>query len=696
MEEPLQKPNMRVRDGSDDIPLLRLIRRIKRIVVLFVAVILCAGIGFAGLLLYLRTQPLPQMSFSQSSQILDANGELIDSFHGGRNRHIVKLDQISPYMVQATLAIEDKRFYQHFGFDPIGLARAVWIDIKTMKFNQGASTLTQQLARNLFLSHERTFARKVKELLFALQLEMEYTKSEILAMYLNEIYFGHGAYGIQAASQMYFGKDAKNLSLEESALLAGVMKSWKYYSPYMDYDRSKARQKLILDAMAEQGVISASEAEAAYARELALKPLEDRKPSLAPYFRDYVRSIAVNELGIDEKLYDSGGITVYTTLDLRTQRIAEETMAKYLDGKDGLQAALVSIDPRNGHIRAMVGGRDYEENQYNRVFAKTRQPGSSFKPILYLTALQQEGFTATTRFKSEPTVFTYDEGRKTYAPQNFGNRYPNDYVDLRYAISRSDNIYAVNTIMQVGADKVIETARNLGIDSPMEPLPSLALGTFPVSPFEMASAFGTIANHGVRMEPMAILKIVDSYGRTIYENHMQSKRAVDARYAYVLTHLMESVFDDGGTGSRVAQLIKRPVAGKTGTTNTDAWMVGFTPELATAVWVGHDQGREISTVEAHSASPIFAEFTEHALETVPPKLFQVPEGVVNVYIDPQTGMLATADCPNPRLESFIEGTEPTEYCTVHSRDSEPLDPGGGGADETKRNWWQDLKRWWNS
>jgi membrane peptidoglycan carboxypeptidase len=516
-------------------------------------------------------------------------------------------------------------------------------------------------------------------------------------MYLNQIYFGHGAYGIQAASQMYFGKNASDLSLEESAMLAGVMKSWKYYSPYMDMERSKSRQMLVLNAMADQGMITAGEAETAYDREVGLKPLEEKQPSKAPYFRDYVRSVAIGKLGIDESLYDSGGITVYTTLDLRTQQIAEETMAKYMTGHDELQAAIVSIDPRNGYIRAMVGGRNYESNQYNRVFATTRQPGSSFKPVLYLTALQQDGFTAATRFKSEPTVFTYDEGRKSYSPKNFGNKYPNEDIDLRYAISRSDNIYAVNTILQVGADKVIDTARKLGITSPMKPLPSLALGTYPVSPFEMASAFSVIADQGVRAEPVAILKIVDSYGRVIYENKPHAERVVDAKITYILTHLMESVFDDGGTGNRVASLIKRPVAGKTGTTNTDAWMVGFTPELTTAVWVGHDKGKEISTVEAHTASPIFAEFTERALDTVPPKLFELPEGITAAYIDPDSGLLATSGCPDARLEYFITGTEPTQYCSSHSgKQPEPLDPDKNGHNENRKNWWNDLKRWWNS
>ena len=677
--------------------LLRLMRRAKQLTVLMFAVLCASAVLAAGFLLYLRVQPLPPFSFSQSTELLDAKGELIDSFHGGTGRHIVPLKDISPHMIKATLAIEDKRFYRHFGIDPRGLARAVWVNLKTLDADQGASTLTQQLARNLFLTHEKTWVRKIKEAMLAIQLEMSFSKDDILAMYLNQIYFGHGAYGIEAASELYFGKSAKDLTLAESAMLAGVMKSWKYYSPHMDYERSKERQKLVLTVMAEQGVISQAEAKAAYEEDLSILPLSERETSKAPYFRDYVRSVAIGELGIDEQLYDSGGLRVYTTLDLRAQRIAEETVEKYLAPHAELQVALVAIDPRNGHIKAMVGGRNYRENQYNRVFTTTRQPGSSFKPIVYLTALQQPGFSPATRFVSEPTVFTYDEGRQTYAPKNYANRYANKEVDLRYAISRSDNIYAVNTIMQVGPERVVDMARRLGIDSELSPVPSLALGAFPVSPFEMASAYATIAGGGVKREPVAILRIEDMYGRVLYEAKPQAEAVVAPEYAYVLTHSMQSVFENGGTARRVAHLLKRPAAGKTGTTNTDAWMIGFTPELATAVWVGYDKGRSISTVEAHTAAPIFAEFTEETLTAVPPKLFEVPPGVASVYIDPVTGLLATGDCPNPRLESFVRGTEPTEFCTEHGLEPLPAAPPElQPHEEHERNWWDDLKRWWNS
>ncbi len=663
----------------------------------FMLTVMILGVVCSVLFLfYLRAQALPVSTVLQTSSIVDIHGEVIDSFHAGQHRDLVTLDEISPDLVHATLAIEDRRFYDHFGIDLKGTLRAVLINLKNMSKVQGASTITQQLSRNLYLTHDRTWSRKMKEAMYALQLEMQYGKDVILEKYLNQIYFGHATYGVQAAAQMFFGKDASELTLAESALMAGVPKGPGIYSPYINESNAKDRQKVILEAMAAQGYITEEEAAAAYQEDLNFQPLQ-KLPEQAPYFRDYIQHIAVQKLGISEQELSSGGVTIYTTLDLRAQKIAEEVIQQQLEKADEeMQAALIAIDPRNGHVKAMVGGRDYADNQFNRVFATTRQPGSSFKPIVYLTALQQDGFSPVTQFKSEPTVFTYDQGRKTYKPQNFGNKYPNDYIDLRQAVAHSDNIYAVQTIMHVGEEKVIETARKMGIHSKLEPLPSLALGTFPVSPFEMASAFGVIANQGTRVEPVAILKITDSQGNIVYEAKTRSEKVFDPAYTYVTTQLMESVFDPGGTGYRVANVIKRPAAAKTGTTNTDAWMVGFTPELSTAVWVGYDRGRNISTLESYYAAPIFAEFIERTLEPVPPKLFPIPEGVTSVYIDPETGKLAGQDCPQARLETFVKGTEPVEFCTLHGahEDNEKI-PAQPVAEEEERTWWEDVKRWWS-
>ncbi|MFC4811983.1 transglycosylase domain-containing protein [Paenibacillus sp. GCM10023250] len=674
-----------------------LLRRLRKGLLYAGGSLLVLFMAAFGFLYYLRVQALPASSVSQTSQMLDLQGHIIDTFHAGENRQSVPLKEISPYLVEATLAIEDRRFFDHLGFDLKGMARAASVNLEHLSREQGASTVTQQLARNLYLTHERTWSRKLKEAMYTIQLEMHYSKDEILSMYLNQIYYGHGAYGAEAASQLYFGKHASDLTLAESAMLAGIPKGPKYYSPYMDMKNAKDRQRTILQTMADQGIILQADAEAAGAQLLSFVPLGSSKQAgIAPYFRDYIRYVAVDKLGIAEHLLSEGGIRIYTTLDPEAQRAAEEAVASGIPAASEQQAALVSIDPRTGYVKAMVGGRDYKTNQYNRVFATTRQPGSSFKPILYLTALQQGALTPVSQFKSAPTVFTYDDGRKTYAPSNYNNKYTNGLIDMRQAIASSDNIYAVNSIMKVGPQNVIDMARKLGIDSAMKPLPSLALGTFPVSPFEMASAFGTFANGGVRIEPTAILRIEDSKGEVLYEAKPAAVPVVDAAHAYVLTSLMESVFDAGGTGNRVSAMIKRPVAGKTGTTATDAWLVGYTPELATAVWVGYDKGRKLTPAEAHRAAPIFAAYTEKALAAVPPKIFPLPDGVVSVYVDPETGKLAGKTCPNRRLETFVSGTQPVEVCGAHGDTGDAA----AGGDEAKQaqttHWWKQLKRWWTN
>ncbi len=674
--------------------LLRLQKWMKRAAIAGFALLIVA----VSLFFYLRAQELPVSTISQTSQMLDLHGNVIDTFHAGENRRSVPLKDVSKYVIDATLAIEDHRFYDHIGFDFKGMTRAVLVNMQSMTAKQGASTLTQQLARNLYLTHERTWQRKIKEAVYTAQLEMKYSKDEILSMYLNQIYYGHGSYGIEAAAMMYFDKHASELTLAESALLAGIPKGPKYYSPYMNMKAAKDRQYVILQEMVEGNRITQEEAKSAFAEMLAFQPLPSSdQEGIAPYFRDYVRTFALEKLDLDERLLNEGGITIYTTLDQDMQDAAEDTILNGIPANSEQQAALVAIDPRNGYIKAMVGGKNYKANQYNRVFAKTRQPGSAFKPFVYLTALQSGFMSPVTRFKSEPTVFTYDEGRKTYEPRNYGDKYPEDYIDMRQAIASSDNIYAVNTIMTVGADKVIESARRLGVTSPMQPLPSLALGTFPISPFEMASAYGTFANEGKHAEPIAILRIEDRKGQVLYEAKPTVTEVITPAEAYMMTNLLESVFDTGGTAHRVAATIKRPVAGKTGTTTTDAWMVGYTPELTTAVWVGYDKDRTLTVSEAYRAAPIFAKFTESALSAIPPKLFPVPEGVVTVFIDPTSGKLAARTCPNKRLETFLAGSEPTEVCGTDEEvveNVEEADPDQAGMTEKKRSWWSDLKRWW--
>ncbi|MEC0130160.1 MULTISPECIES: transglycosylase domain-containing protein [Paenibacillus] len=673
--------------------------RFRRLFRLLAALIILFVLTTGALLGYLYQKDLPPISDDVRSKLFDSRGNILATFTSdGRSREPVKLSQISPLLIEATLAVEDRKFYEHSGFDLKGMARAVLVNLEEGNRSQGASTLTQQLARNLYLSHEKTWTRKAKEAVYTMQLEMKYSKDEILNMYLNNIYYGHGAYGIEAASRMYFGKSAADLDLAESTMLAGIPKGPTYYSPYNHMDNAKKRQRIILTVMANLGNITQEEAGQAVQENLNFKP-QGQKDTLvaAPYFRDYIRNLAIESLHISNDELEQGGLNVYTTLDPDMQHAAENAVDKEMDQTSDLETALVSIDPRTGYIKAMVGGKNYRTNQYNHALATTRQPGSSFKPIMYLAALSSKEMTGLSVFNSQPTMFHYDNNRKTYQPRNFGDKYPGE-INMRQAIAASDNIYAVNTIMKIGADKVSEMAAKMGIDSPLQSVPSLALGTSPISPLEMAAAFAVIGNSGQKMPTTAILKITDSNGMVLYEAPQpKGVTVVEPAAAYVLTRLMEGVFETGGTGNRVASIIKRPVAGKTGTTDTDGWMVGFTPELSTAVWVGYDKGRDIATTDGRRAAPIFAQFTEKALENVPPKIFPIPDGVVSVYVNPQSGKLATAACPDKELETFISGTEPTEYCELHGTGAAPaVDDTQSKVNpaEENRSLWKNIKRWW--
>jgi penicillin-binding protein, 1A family len=664
----------------------RLRRTLVRLLILTGLVALCT----IAVLLYLRAQPLPKGNTSATTVLLAADGSILDELHGGQNRKPVSLRAISPYVIAATLAVEDRRFFEHMGFDWRRMAKAVYVDLKEMRFAEGASTITMQLARNLYLSHEKTVARKLKEAFYALQLELHYSKERILELYLNQIYYGHGAYGIQAAAQTFFGKDAKDLTLAESALLVGLPKGPSLYSPYRHFDRAKARQKTVLDAMVATGYLRPEEAAAALAEPLRLVPLDARmREPMAPYFRDAVVDVLAERYGLTEDQIFRGGLRVHTTLDPKVQRAAEEAVKQLLPKDRPLQVALVAVDPQTGAVRALVGGRDYRASPYNRAFAR-RQPGSTFKPVVYLAALEN-GFTPLTLQRSEPTTFTYDNGR-TYTPKNFGDKYPNADIPLYQAIAQSDNIYAVKTLMFLGPDKVIDTARRLGITSPLKPYPSLALGSMEVTPFEMAYAYAALANLGERPSPLLVTRVEDANGNVLVDEQPTHVRVAEAAHAYVLTHMLQGVFAEG-TGSSVRNLLKRPAAGKTGTTDYDAWLSGYTPQLAVTVWLGYDDKRPLqTTADGYLAKRLWASFVERALADVQPALFPVPDGVTTVYIDPATGKLATENCPRPKVLAFVSGTEPTDYCQAHlPAGKRPVPPNQRGPSDSL---WHRLKNWW--
>ncbi len=661
--------------------------KLTKLTISFILIFICVAVVF---FLYLRSQPLPNTSIEGTTTIYSADGEVIDTLFRGINRQPATLAEIPMFIQKATIAIEDRNFYDHPGFDPKRIIGAIIIDLKEQRMAQGASTITQQLARNLYLTHAKTWSRKFKELTLAIQLELNYSKDEILEMYLNQIYYGNGAYGIQSAALTYFGKDARELSLAEGTLLVGIPKGPTYYEPFNNFERAKNRQKIILDAMVEMEYITQEEAETAFDTPLYLQSKQPKKQaSIAPYFRDAVLQVAKRQLQLTQEELSHAGLRIYTTLSLDMQQKAETIVTENLPLDRPLQVALVAMEPDTGYVKALVGGRDYTESQYNRVYAR-RQPGSSFKPFLYLTAIEK-GMTPLTEVESKPTVFEYDG--KYYVPSNYHEQYAGTYITMHEAIKKSDNIYAVSTLMAMGEEQLVDRAEELGITTDMEAFPSIALGSHPLAPITLVSSYSTLANLGLKVEPILIQRIEDRFGNVLFENAPKKTRVADPRHVYVLSHMLQSVFEEGGTAYRISSLLNRPAAGKTGTTPVDAWMLGYTPQLVTATWVGFDNNEPLSVTDAHLAAPIWAEFMESALSDQPPMPFVVPEGLVGVYIDPASKQLATVNCSYTQLVYFIPGSEPLDSCTLHpheieSEETEQEQP------KKKKSFWEQIKEWW--
>ena len=619
--------------------------------------------GITGIIVFVKIGGAPPLAVPQTTIFYAADGSKIGESHNGQKRYWVTLDEIPPHVIHAAIAVEDRKFFEHYGFDIKRIAAAALADIKAMAKVQGASTITQQYARNLFLSHDKTWARKLQEALYTIRLEVNYSKNEILEGYLNTIYYGHGAYGIEAAANYYFGKTVKELTLSEASMLAGIPKGPSYYSPLSNEKRAKQRQKAVLASMVESGYITQKEAKKAYATPLFYSNKHEiSKQRIAPYFQDVVNHILKTKLGIDERVVEMGGLRVYTSLDPKLQSIAEKQIEQIIDKNSAIQVAFVAMEPETGEVKALIGGRDYETSKFNRAVQAERQPGSTFKPFLYYAALKQ-GFTPSTEMRSELTTFTFDGGKATYTPHNYNNYYANDTITLAQAIALSDNVFSVKTHLFIGEEELVKTAKQLGITSKLKAVPSLALGTSPVRVMEMVNAYSIIANKGKKVEPVFIKKVVNHRGETIYEYQKSEEQVLDPDIAYVTAQLMTGMFDSrlndytSVTGQTVLNEITRPYAGKSGTTKTDSWMIGFTPQLVAGVWTGYDRDLTIDKVsEKQYAKKIWARFMEQGLKGEPVKVFKPTKGVTGVYINPDNGKLATEYCPVKRLTYYVSGT----------------------------------------
>ena len=572
----------------------RAIGSIVAIAAALLVVILLAGAGVAYAYVSNALKNLPDLNdpsafaLAQPTKIYSADGKLLANFYL-ENREIVPLDSVSKDLQNAVVAVEDERFYQHNGVDTVGIARAIWIDITTGSAQEGASTITQQFIRNTILSQERysiTIERKIREMYLAWEYEKRHSKADVLGSYLNTVYFGDGAYGAEAAALDYFGKHASKLTIGEAALLAGLPQSPIRLNPYYNLDGAMSRQRWVLGRMVANGYITQAQATQAEETTITLKKTVDPTQGIydCAYFVSYVRKQLLQQYS--DTLVFKGGLQVYTTIDTRLQRAAEKAVKKVLPNKKDPDAAIVSINPKTGAIVAMYGGKNYAKNSFNNATQGRRQAGSSFKMFTLVTALEKGIPPSRPMNASSPARIPTHPVWIVNNSEGSGR----GYITLSAATRNSVNCVFARLIWELGADEVAATAKRMGITSPIPALPSITLGTAPVSPLEMASAYGTLANNGVHVPPVSITKILDASGATIFDNKPTGSRALTPEIAWAATQQLIGVVT-GGTGTS-ARLSGREAAGKTGTAQNyqDAWFVGYTPQLVTAVWMGYQKG----------------------------------------------------------------------------------------------------------
>jgi len=647
-----------------------------------------------------------------ATQVISADGVLLKQLYTQR-RSFIPLARIPDKMKQAVLAVEDHRFYSHWGMVPIRLVRAIFQDIITLSKGHGASTLTQQLARQLHLSLEKTVTRKIKEILTAIQIERTYTKDEILEMYLNQMSFGHGTYGVEAAAQKFFKKSVQDLTIAETALIAGQPQLPAILNPFKYPQRAIKRRNIVLERMLDEGFITQAEYDEAVSSEIQLTKLDEQSEyGIAPYFTEYVRQELQQRYGMD--LY-KGGLKVYTTLDSRVQAAAEAAVKAHLpkqqkkitdslirnhklekfinpdlieekglqalladsafvdsviSARSAVQTALVAMEIKTGHIWAMIGGRDFGESQFNRVMQTHRQPGSAFKPIVYAAAIEG-GNMPCVEYLNQPITLPMPDGTR-WTPPNYDGSIGGK-TTLREGLRRSLNLVTGRLALDIGPQRMVDFAKRLGLTTEIPPYPAVALGSADVYPIEIVTAFSAFANLGTLTKPIAILRVEDKYGNVLEQSKPYTHDVMPKTTAYIITDMLSTVINNGtGATARSVYKFYRPAGGKTGTTNdyTDAWFVGFTPQIVTGVWVGIDNpamslGPKQSGAVA--ALPIWAPFMKVAHDTLhlPVENFIQPPGVIRLDICNETKQRAGEFCPDIVNELFDERYQPTMTCQKH-------------------------------
>lgn len=613
---------------------------------------------------YIKHDQLPDISDLNTIEFYSIDGQKYFELNNKTSTY-VKLEEISDYLKKAIIAVEDQHFYKHHGFDYLRIGKAILDNLKTLSRRYGASTITQQYARNLYLTHEKSWERKLREAYYTILLEMNYSKDDILEGYLNTIYFGHGVYGIHDASIFYFNKQPNDLTLGEAAVLAAIPKGPSYYSPLKDYERNKERKELILKLMLEQGKITETEYRDALNEDIKIIGKHPKSVNnIAPYFLD----IVIKELESYNLLNNPyiNGLKVYTTLDLTLNEISLKAINTIYPSSSLIEAAVFAIDPQTGYVKTVIGGRDYQVSQFNRAINGYRHPGSTIKPLLYYAALEH-GFTPTTTFKSEPTTFYINKGKEKYEPTNFQNIYAYRDVTMAYALAVSDNIYAIKTHLFLGESTLIKMAKRMGINTTnMKPVPSLALGAAEIKLSELTTAYAYFASMGKQVAPVYITKITDLNDEVLYEYKNTSKQILNRDLCFIINELLRGMFDpymsynQSVTGLSIIPQLTHTYAGKSGTTDYDTTMIGYNPELVVGVWTGYDELIPLTTVsERNYAKRVWAKIMEDYFSIYEATWYKPTKNVSPVIVNPITGEMNNKGYH--KVLYFLKGTEPYYY-----------------------------------
>lgn len=623
-------------------------------------------IGFfiikGGIFLYLKSFPKLEIGTANNILLYDNNNKIF--FQGNKSKEWVSLKNISSSIINSTIYTEDKHFFNHKGFDYLRIAKASLINITNGKTSQGASTITQQYAKNLFLDFDKTWKRKWQEMWYTMRIEKDYSKDEILEGYLNTINYGHGMYGIENASKFYFNKSAKDLDLAEATMITGIPKSPSNYSPLVNFNTAKKRQLSILNTLVSNKIITEEEKNEAYNKELNIVGKKgEYDSSTIMYYHDAV----INELekinSIPKSLIDTKGLKIYTTFDNNTQKTLDNNINDSIPKDSKIQMSAVMMNPNNGAILALAGGKDYNESSYNRAISSKRQVGSTMKPYLYYTALEN-GFTSSTTFTSEKTTFSFEKGIK-YTPKNNNDTYGNKPISMATAIAYSENIYAVKTHLFLGEDALINTAKKVGITSKLEKIPSLPLGTNEINIIEMAAGYSAFANLGYNVTPHLIEKVEDKEGNVLYEFKNAKKQILDKSLCFILNNMLTATYDKDyvdynyPTALGIAAKMSHTYSLKSGTTSTDNWNIGFNKDILTAVWAGYDDNTELKSTEYKYAQNVWLNSMEDYLKDKPDNWYNIPDNVSSVLVNPITGKPAKDNDEKKKLMYFIKGTEPT-------------------------------------